>query len=81
MAMAFAPLAVKMKVTLDNPAVVRKSYPGYWNDLKRFGFEMRCLKIQKNNAQSTQRKDPLYKTLWPCTYFLFNLERLTYFVG
>lgn len=39
MAMAFAPLAFKTgKIGIDNPAVVRKSYPGFWNDLKSAGF-------------------------------------------
>lgn len=39
MAMAFAPLAIKFEeITIDNPGVVKKSYPSYWDDLKRFGF-------------------------------------------
>jgi 3-phosphoshikimate 1-carboxyvinyltransferase len=38
MAMAFAPLATLMDVTIENPAVVRKSYPTFWDDLKGIGF-------------------------------------------
>jgi 3-phosphoshikimate 1-carboxyvinyltransferase len=38
MAMAFAPLATIMDVTIENPDVVRKSYPNYWNDIKSFGI-------------------------------------------
>lgn len=38
MAMALAPLACVMDVTLDNPAVVRKSYPGFWTDMEALGF-------------------------------------------
>lgn len=38
MAMAFAPLATCMQVTLDDPDVVRKSYPRYWEDVAAFGF-------------------------------------------
>jgi 3-phosphoshikimate 1-carboxyvinyltransferase len=38
MAMAFAPLATLMDVTIDEPNVVRKSYPNYWNDLQSVGF-------------------------------------------
>lgn len=38
MAMAFAPLATKMNVTIDNPGVVKKSYPRFWEDVKSFGF-------------------------------------------
>ena len=34
MAMAFAPLSMLMRVELENPAVVRKSYPRYWEDVK-----------------------------------------------
>ncbi|MCC8171884.1 MAG: 3-phosphoshikimate 1-carboxyvinyltransferase [Parabacteroides sp.] len=40
MAMAFAPAALTRKegVTIANPEVVSKSYPGYWNDLMTAGF-------------------------------------------
>jgi 3-phosphoshikimate 1-carboxyvinyltransferase len=39
MAMAFAPLAVKMPITIQNAQVVSKSYPTFWDDLKSFGFQ------------------------------------------
>ncbi len=38
MAMAFAPLATLMDVTIENPAVVRKSYPTFWDDVKNVGL-------------------------------------------
>lgn len=38
MAMAFAPLATLMDIDIENPAVVRKSYPNFWKDMKSFGF-------------------------------------------
>ncbi|UPT68388.1 MAG: 3-phosphoshikimate 1-carboxyvinyltransferase [Sphingobacteriales bacterium JAD_PAG50586_3] len=39
MAMALAPLAlVADSVTIDNAAVVNKSFPGYWNELRKLGF-------------------------------------------
>ena len=38
MAMAFAPLATIMDVEIDNPDVVKKSYPNYWNDLRSVGI-------------------------------------------
>jgi 3-phosphoshikimate 1-carboxyvinyltransferase len=38
MAMAFAPLCTRMKVQIETPDVVKKSYPNYWNDLKSFGI-------------------------------------------
>lgn len=41
MAMAFAPVALKdEKVYINNPQVVSKSYPRYWDDLKSVGFEI-----------------------------------------
>lgn len=39
MAMAFAPLCTRMEVDIQNPDVVRKSYPNFWNDLRSFGIE------------------------------------------
>ncbi len=39
MAMALAPLALVFgSITLRDPDVVSKSYPGFWEDLKRAGF-------------------------------------------
>jgi len=39
MALAFAPLAMKWgRVRINNPHVVTKSYPHFWNDLKSSGF-------------------------------------------
>lgn len=38
MAMAFAPLATRMNVLIENPGVVKKSYPRFWDDLKTFGL-------------------------------------------
>jgi 3-phosphoshikimate 1-carboxyvinyltransferase len=38
MAMGFAPWATRMGVTIEDPAVVRKSYPGFWEDLGTVGF-------------------------------------------
>lgn len=38
MAMAFAPLAVLHPVVIEEPDVVRKSYPEFWADLEGLGF-------------------------------------------
>ncbi|MEG2574096.1 MAG: 3-phosphoshikimate 1-carboxyvinyltransferase, partial [Bacteroides sp.] len=39
MAMAFAPACLKIPALIINePQVVSKSYPGYWNDLSKAGF-------------------------------------------
>lgn len=38
MAMAFAPLSTLMDVVIEDPDVVRKSYPNFWNDMKSMGF-------------------------------------------
>lgn len=41
MAMAFAPVCLKQEqVKINNPEVVSKSYPGFWDDLKQVGFEL-----------------------------------------
>lgn len=39
MALAFAPLAMTMpEIRINNPQVVTKSYPHFWDELKRAGF-------------------------------------------
>jgi 3-phosphoshikimate 1-carboxyvinyltransferase len=38
MAMAFAPLALKTSLIIENAEVVSKSYPAFWEDLKDVGF-------------------------------------------
>ncbi len=38
MAMAFAPLASKKSMIINDPDVIVKSYPTYWEDLKKVGF-------------------------------------------
>ncbi len=40
MAMALAPLATLMEVTINEPEVVVKSYPEYWDHLKMAGFQI-----------------------------------------
>jgi len=39
MAMAFAPLAMIRPLLIQDPEVVVKSYPDFWNDLMKLGFE------------------------------------------
>ena len=38
MAMAFAPLALKVPIIIENADVVSKSYPDFWEDMKTLGF-------------------------------------------
>ena len=38
MAMSFAPLSLKTSILIQNPKVVMKSYPKFWDDLKSAGF-------------------------------------------
>ena len=38
MAMAFAPLALLHPIKVEEPGVVVKSYPDFWNDLESLGF-------------------------------------------
>jgi 3-phosphoshikimate 1-carboxyvinyltransferase len=41
MAMAFAPLALILpQMEFENGPVVDKSYPAFWNDLEKQGFEV-----------------------------------------
>lgn len=41
MAMAFAPIAFKLpQLKINHPEVVSKSYPHFWEDLKKAGFEI-----------------------------------------
>ena len=39
MAMAFAPLALKVPIIIENAEVVSKSYPDFWVDLGSLGFQ------------------------------------------
>ena len=41
MAMAFAPLATVMSVTIEEPQVTRKSYPKFWDDLVSVGIKLK----------------------------------------
>ena len=40
MAMAFAPLALKVPIIIEEAEVVSKSYPTFWEDLKCIGFQV-----------------------------------------
>tara|TARA_R110002050_G_scaffold71428_1_gene153461 strand:- start:3083 stop:4306 length:1224 start_codon:yes stop_codon:yes gene_type:complete len=40
MAMAFAPLALKTALIIEEPLVVSKSYPTFWEDLEILGFKI-----------------------------------------
>lgn len=43
MALAFAPMALAgYTIEIENPDVVSKSYPGFWDDLKSVGFDIRA---------------------------------------
>ena len=40
MAMALAPVATLHNIVVDDPKVVRKSYPEYWEHLQSVGFQI-----------------------------------------
>ncbi|TWO33377.1 3-phosphoshikimate 1-carboxyvinyltransferase [Seonamhaeicola sediminis] len=40
MAMAFAPIALRVPIVIEDAMVVSKSYPTFWNDLKSIGFKI-----------------------------------------
>tara|TARA_B100000579_G_C22385254_1_gene644704 strand:- start:241 stop:621 length:381 start_codon:yes stop_codon:yes gene_type:complete len=39
MAMAFAPLGLKVPININNAEVVSKSYPAFWDDLRKIHFD------------------------------------------
>lgn len=39
MAMAFAPIGLKVPININNAGVVSKSYPDFWDDLRKIGFD------------------------------------------
>lgn len=43
MAMAFAPLAIKVPIVINDAQVVSKSYPTFWDDLQTLGFAITTL--------------------------------------
>ncbi len=43
MAMSFAPLALKIPIFIQNPNVVVKSYPEFWDDLESAGFIIKTI--------------------------------------
>ncbi|WP_430909486.1 3-phosphoshikimate 1-carboxyvinyltransferase [Maribacter sp. 2-571] len=43
MAMAFAPLALKTNLFVNDAGVVSKSYPDFWDDMKTVGFAIRTV--------------------------------------
>jgi 3-phosphoshikimate 1-carboxyvinyltransferase len=43
MAMSFAPLALLGEIGIENPSVVEKSFPHFWDELKKVGFEIKEL--------------------------------------
>ncbi|MCW1953335.1 MAG: 3-phosphoshikimate 1-carboxyvinyltransferase, partial [Flavobacteriia bacterium] len=43
MAMAFAPLALRVPMQIEDAMVVKKSYPDFWEDLRVLGFEVTAL--------------------------------------
>lgn len=43
MAMAFAPLALKVPIIIEEAEVVSKSYPTFWDDLKNIGFQIESI--------------------------------------
>jgi len=47
MAMAFTPLACLHPITIKNPLVVSKSYPGFWKDMESIGVKSEVLTFRK----------------------------------
>jgi 3-phosphoshikimate 1-carboxyvinyltransferase len=50
MAMAFAPAAALCQaIVIKNAEVVSKSYPNFWDDLRKAGFEVKDVNEFQNN--------------------------------
>jgi 3-phosphoshikimate 1-carboxyvinyltransferase len=48
MAMGFAPICLKTgEIGITDPMVVTKSYPGYWDDLRKCGFEVEDVEVTR----------------------------------
>ena len=45
MAMSFTPLSLIGSIIVNDPDVVSKSYPSYWNDLTKLGFQTEILEF------------------------------------
>jgi len=43
MAMAFAPLGLKVPININNAEVVSKSYPSFWDDLRKIDFDQNII--------------------------------------
>ncbi len=41
MAMSLAPLSILHPIDINQPGVVAKSYPGFWRDLEKLGFDLK----------------------------------------
>lgn len=49
MAMALAPLSILFpEIIIEDPAVVSKSYPGFWDDMQKLGFDLTILKKHRS---------------------------------
>jgi len=44
MALSFTPLAMVKDIIIDDATVVKKSYPGFWEDIQKIGFEIQEIK-------------------------------------
>ena len=43
MAMAFAPMGLKVPININNAGVVSKSYPDFWDDLRKIDFDQNII--------------------------------------
>jgi 3-phosphoshikimate 1-carboxyvinyltransferase len=44
MAMAFAPLALKVNLRINNAEVVSKSFVSFWECIQKMGFDLKAIK-------------------------------------
>ena len=52
MAMAFAPLAIKVPIIINDSSVVSKSYPTFWDDLKSIDFVREMISVSYTHLRA-----------------------------
>src|SRR5690554_2759169 len=51
MAMAFAPLAIKVPIQIENPEVVVKSFPEFWSVWKELGIDRKSTRLNSSHVR------------------------------
>lgn len=77
MAMAFAPMSMLHPLLIEDPMVVTKSYPQYWNHLRQVGFEVTQYDAE---AEAKALLDERNRTIWRWLFFVIAFLALLFVV-